>query len=90
MFGVEVELKKGFVNTVNPFLKNLGVSFNGSYINSKIKLSDADAVGQSNNRPLQGQSPYIVNTGIYYSDEARNFQLNVLYNVTGKEFFCRV
>jgi hypothetical protein len=84
LFGVEVELKKGFVNTVNPFLKNLGVSFNGSYINSKIKLSDADAVGQSNNRPLQGQSPYIVNTGIYYSDEARNFQLNVLYNVTGK------
>lgn len=83
LFGVEVEIKKGFSNASNPFLKNLGISFNGSYINSNIKLGK-EAVGQSDNRPLQGQSPYIVNAGLYYSDEARNYQVNILYNVTGK------
>ena len=44
----------------------------------------ASAVGQSNNRPMQGQSPYILNAGIFYNNIKSKFQVNLLYNVSGK------
>ena len=33
-------------------------------------------------RPLQGQSPYIINTGVYYQKE--NLSVSLLYNRIGK------
>ena len=33
---------------------------------------------------MQGQSPYIVNTGIYYRDADRGLQVNFLYNIIGR------
>lgn len=83
LYGVEVEVKKNFSNANIQFFKNIGFTFNGSFIKSKVKLGDI-AVGQSNNRPLQGQSPYIVNAGLFYNDLERNYQINLLYNVAGK------
>ena len=35
-----------------------------------------------------GQSPYVVNAGIYYTDTASKFQCNVLYNVIGPRLFA--
>lgn len=36
---------------------------------------------------MQGQSPYIVNTGLYYSSDESGWQVNLLYNVTGKTLY---
>jgi outer membrane receptor protein involved in Fe transport len=45
------------------------------------------ATNQLENRPLQGQSPYIINLGLYYSDEETGLSANVAYNVFGPRIF---
>ncbi|MDZ7650898.1 MAG: hypothetical protein U5K54_29275 [Cytophagales bacterium] len=45
------------------------------------------ATNQIQNRPLQGQSPYIINTGLYYRDEDSGFSMNAAYNVFGPRIF---
>lgn len=86
--GIELEIKKGLASiTASKFLERVSVLFNATLLVSKVKLRDG-SVGQSDNRPLQGQSPYIVNTGINYNDQERDFQLNILYNVIGKRIFA--
>ena len=56
---------------------------NASYIYSKVNLGKEN-IGQSNNRPLQGQSPYTVNAGVFFEDKELGLQANLLYNVIGK------
>ena len=81
--GVELELKKSFVNAKNYFIKHLGLMANASYIYSKVNLGKEN-IGQSDNRPLQGQSPYSINAGIFFEDKELGLQANLLYNVIGK------
>lgn len=81
--GVELEVKKSFVNAKNYFFKHFGVLANASYIYSKVDLGKEN-VGQSDNRPLQGQSPYSINAGIFFEDKELGLQANLLYNVIGK------
>jgi len=81
--GAEIELKKSFVNAKNYFIRHLGLMANASYIYSKVNLGKEN-VGQSDNRPLQGQSPYSINAGIFFEDKELGLQANLLYNVIGK------
>ena len=60
---------------------------NASYIISKVELG-ANAVGQNPNRPMMGQSPYIINAGIYYDNDKQKMQVSILYNVIGKRIFA--
>lgn len=86
--GLEFEVRKGLANlTASPLIDKMSLLFNAALIYSRVKLRD-DARGQSDNRPLQGQSPYILNMGLNYSDTKRDFQFNVLYNVIGKRIFA--
>lgn len=86
--GLEIEIRKGLSNlTQSDLLNKVSVLFNAALIYSKIKLRD-DAQGQSDNRPLQGQSPYIINVGLNYNQVKKDFQLNLLYNVIGKRIFA--
>jgi TonB-dependent receptor len=86
--GLELEIKKNLgVNSTNPILSRTSLLFNAAWIYSKVALRDGSA-GQSDNRPLQGQSPYIINTGINYNDQEHDLQVNILYNVIGKRIFA--
>lgn len=77
-FGVEVDIKKqlDFIG-----LKGLSLVFNGAYIYSKVYFAK-DAFER--NRPMQGQSPYLINTGLFYQHEAAGISASVLYNRIGK------
>ena len=87
--GLEVELRKNLNPTLpNSILGRMSAVLNGTYIYSRVKLEDAVAKDQSDNRPLQGQSPYIVNAGLNYNDTKKGFQLNLNYNVIGKRIFA--
>jgi hypothetical protein len=59
---------------------------NASLIKSEVELG-SQFVGQDNKRQLQGQSPYLVNAGLYYNDQDNGFQVNLLYNVIGRRIF---
>lgn len=88
-YGVEIELKKSFTNlTTSKFLGNFSTVFNATLIHSKVTLGNKISGGQSDNRPLQGQSPFIINAGLNYQDRDRGFQFNALYNVIGKRIFA--
>lgn len=77
-FGMELEVKKnlGFIG-----LPHLTFLFNGSLIKSKIHFDDASL---QRDRPMQGQSPYIINTGLFYTSDKLGINAGILYNRVGK------
>jgi outer membrane receptor for ferrienterochelin and colicin len=79
-YGMEAELRKSL--GTSDFLQKLNVVLNGAIIKSEIIF--ANKVTEKT-RPMAGQSPYIVNAGIFYNDqEKRRLMINLLYNVIGK------
>jgi outer membrane receptor protein involved in Fe transport len=87
--GIEAEFRKNLhANQPNTILGRTSLVFNGTYIFSRVKLDETVAKDQSDNRPLQGQSPYIMNAGLNYNDAKKGLQLNFNYNVIGKRIFA--
>ncbi|MCC8424592.1 TonB-dependent receptor [Mucilaginibacter sp. UR6-11] len=84
--GFEAELRKklNFISE-GSFLRNLTFYLNASYINAKVLLAD----GRNVSTPLQGQSPYLINSGLYYTPENSDFSFNVLYNRIGERLKFR-
>jgi outer membrane receptor protein involved in Fe transport len=78
--GFEVEFRKklDFIAT----LKNFTFQTNAAYIKSLVKDAKFNL-----NRSLQGQSPYIINTGLFYDNEKNAFNISVLYNRIGERIF---
>jgi outer membrane receptor protein involved in Fe transport len=88
-FGIELELRKsleslGKKDNFLKYFKNFMLVANASYIRSEIKLDTANFYSADAKRPMQGQSPYIVNLGLYYQDNDRGLMVSLLYNVIGK------
>ncbi|WP_082893746.1 TonB-dependent receptor domain-containing protein [Rufibacter ruber] len=89
-YGVELEARKSLTGlTASPFLDRFSILLNASLIKSDVKLSEEAAVGLKNtSRPMMGQSPYVVNAGLYYQDSDRQLQVNLLYNVVGQRVWA--
>jgi TonB-dependent receptor len=86
-YGIETEIRKSFLNLSNrSLIQNMSLVLNASLIESKVDLGAASE-GQERNRAMYGQSPFIVNAGLYFNDEERALQVNMLYNVIGKRIF---
>ena len=77
-YGVELDIRKdlSFLG-----LHNFSWAFNGALIKSRVEFEKG---AKEENRPMQGQSPYLINTGIFYKLEKCQFQAAVLYNRIGK------
>lgn len=84
-YGAEVDVRKSLsAITKNNFLQHIVVVANASYIVSNINLSQASIeTGLNPNRAMVGQSPYIINAGIYYDNDSTGWQFSALYNVIG-------
>ncbi len=84
-YGAEVEVKKNLAGITNSkFVDRFSLLFNSAVIFSNIELGSAISAGQSNERPLQGQAPYIINAALFYTDDERGLQVNLLHNVVGR------
>ncbi|MBP6391401.1 MAG: hypothetical protein KA352_10955, partial [Flavobacteriales bacterium] len=84
----EVEVRRSLTSLFGDgYLGRFGVLLNGAYILTTVDLGEK-AVGQEQQRPLMGQSPYVVNAGIYYQDTEHKLQYNILYNVMGRRLFA--
>jgi len=77
--GIEAELKKSLAFI--PGLNDFSVVINGSLIKSRVHFEEGSLY---RNRPLEGQSPYIVNAGVFYQNNEKGLMMSVLYNVIGK------
>jgi len=83
--GLELEyrvlLATIFRNDSSRFLNGTTLFTNVSYIKSDVDVSKLNGVEA---RPLQGQSPIIINGGIQYLDSKYDFGLSISYNYVGK------
>ncbi|MBL7872867.1 MAG: carboxypeptidase-like regulatory domain-containing protein [Cyclobacteriaceae bacterium] len=87
-YGVEAELRKSLEGaTGSNFMNKLTFVFNGALIKSKIELP-ASLDNLDMDRAMQGQSPYVVNTSLYYNDFSHGLQMSVQYNVFGKRIYA--
>ena len=87
--GVEVEARQTFAQfTANPVLQRFGLTFNASLIASRVQLTEQQQRVQVSNRRLQGQSPYIVNAGVFFQDDESGWLASALYNVAGPRIFA--
>ena len=75
-YGVEIDLKKNldFIG-----LRGLSLNFNGALIHSRV---DFESGAKEKNRAMQGQSPYLVNLGLFY--EVDHINLALLFNRIGR------
>ena len=74
-YGIEIDIRKDlkFIG-----LEDFTFSFNGSLIKSKVNFDG----GNNIDRPMQGQSPYLINTGVFYN--RNGWSAAILYNRIGK------
>lgn len=79
-YGAEFEFRKK-LDFINGF-KNFTFQTNASYIHSQVK-----DVRFNIDRPLQGQSPYVVNAGIMYDLEKSGVSATLLFNRIGERIY---
>jgi outer membrane receptor protein involved in Fe transport len=73
-------------NNKSRFLENLSFTGNFSYIFSEVNLDTVSYV--TGRRPLQGQSPIIVNGLISYDDSKYGFGISLAVNYFGRRIFA--
>ncbi|MBS1586723.1 MAG: TonB-dependent receptor [Bacteroidetes bacterium] len=97
--GVEIDLRKNLAFADDLFnmdiFKDFSVVGNLSLTKSQLtfdttalaaRLQNSTGLYPKNN--LQGQSPYVVNAGIYYQNEQNGFQGSILYNVFARRVYA--
>lgn len=78
-YGIETDVRKslGFKSG----FENFSVILNAALIRSRVQFPEG---GLQRNRSLQGQSPFLLNTGIFYYNADNGLMVTVLYNIIGK------
>jgi len=86
--GAEFEIRKN-LDFVNSKLENFSVFANLTYIYSQVTLATTSGAGSATtaNRPLQGQSPYLVNVGLQYNSKKGGYSGSLLYNRIGERLY---
>ena len=62
-------------------LRNFSLTMNASYIFSEVNFGNSMS---ERSRPLQGQSPFVVNTSLFYQNDKLGLSSSLMYNVMGK------
>lgn len=83
--GVEFEIRKN-LDFVSKSLEKFSIFSNITYIYSKVTLLSTTGSGSAatSNRPLQGQSPYLINAGLQYDNAVKGWSGSLLYNRVGQ------
>ncbi|REL33569.1 TonB-dependent receptor [Rhodohalobacter sp. SW132] len=89
VYGVEFELRKQ-LDQLSGIFQNFDVGLNLTFVHSEVSIADDELQliralnpGSGSKRPLQGQSPYVVNTDITYSNPSIGTVMSLFYNVFG-------
>ncbi len=88
--GGEIEVRSSLSNLGKLFntkaLDKFSIVANAAYIVSQItEVPDtADSFVRDKKRAMQGQSPYIVNAGLFYENADMGLMANIIYNMIGE------
>lgn len=83
--GAELEIRKNLIS-IHDGDAQLSSFVNVTYINSTVTLASTAVGGElsASNRPLQGQSPYLINLGLQFDNRAKGISGSLLYNRIGQ------
>ncbi len=95
-FGMEFEIRKR-LDVLTPMLSNFSLGMNATLVSSNVeidpqieiwnqseaKITTITAVALARSRPLQGQSPFILNVNLGYQNDESGWQAILLYNISG-------
>ena len=90
-YGMEVEYRVNFAtfykwfrgkDTDKGFFHGMSLFGNVAIIKSQVNMSNFP--GTEARRPMQGQSPYVVNAGVQYNDSKYDFGVSLSYNRIGQ------
>ena len=85
--GGEMEIRKKLDFLPLPHADRFSIILNAAYLFSESRLGEVFLTFNDDNgrmyRRMFGQSPYLVNGGLYYNSKNDNTNLSILYNVVG-------
>ncbi|THU41419.1 TonB-dependent receptor [Niastella caeni] len=83
-YGIEAEIKKrlSFLGKQS-WLEDLFIFANAAIIKSNVNVDGLDIAVADKDRPMQGQSPYVINAGLTYAG-SNNFSASLLVNRIGQ------
>lgn len=78
-YGIETDIRKsmGFISGA----ENFSIILNAALITSKVQFPDEEL---NRDRSLQGQSPFMVNAGLFYYNDISGLMITAMYNIIGK------
>lgn len=86
VYGIELEFRKS-LKFIGEQFNNFTFNTNASYIKSEVVVSKL--VNAKGVRPMQGQSPYLINAGLTYNNTAANtLGVTLLYNRVGPRIWA--
>jgi len=86
-YGWEVEVRKS-LDFLGGYFSNFAVSGNYTRVFSQIEYPLFEGATEYGFREMQGQSPWVVNFGFYFTEPALGTTVNVLYNQFGKRLWA--
>jgi TonB-dependent receptor len=82
-FGLELDYRKSF-DFIHEKLEDFYAAGNATWVYSRIELYEDEGIQTNTERPLQGQSPYVINAQLGYDNVDWGTSVALLYNVFGK------
>jgi TonB-dependent receptor len=81
-YGFEVEARFS-LHHITDFLSDFSINGNYAWIKSDVTVKGSETTIARRNRPLQGQSPYVLNLGLTYLNPDFGTLVTLLYNRIG-------
>lgn len=83
IYGVELEgrFTLGFLGS---YFNNFSLNGNYSWIKSLVTVKGTETTIPREERPLQGQSPYVINFGLYFTEPSLGTSVGILFNRIGE------
>ncbi len=89
VYGVEFEWRKNLsmLEKIVDWKQWSNLTIYGNVALMKSRVDKSDDLRAGTDRPMQGQSPYLINGGITYNAVKTGIGFNVIYNRIGKRIF---
>jgi TonB-dependent receptor len=82
-FGAELEMRRS-LGSLHNALRAFFVNTNVAFISSRVRIPRDIGTQTSNERPLQGQSPYVMNAAVGYDNRNNGVLATLAYNAFGR------
>jgi TonB-dependent receptor len=83
LYGIEVSQRQSLA-PLGDWGRWLYYKANGAWIDSEVKVSELGSNQTNQKRPLQGQSPWVVNLQLTYDSLPHDLQATLAFNMAGK------